>query len=576
MTPNSYFVLLIFVGTIFGLIKFQNKPTIMFGVAMLVLYASDMVSTKQVLASMSNQGLATLILLMLCSSALEKTRLLRVIATHIIQKSYKATWFKLYGLTVVTSGFLNNTAVVSTLLSPIRNNPYHAPSRLLLPLSYAAILGGTLTLVGTSTHLIVNSLVLEVGLPSLQFFDFTLVGLSLVLTCGALLWFLTQWLPVNEVEETLTKSYLIDAKVKSGSSLIGKSVEHNGLRHLEYLFLVEIIRNDHLVSPVAPTEIIQENDRLVFSGDVTKVIQLSHFDGLSIFADDNGLPLDNLTEVIIRQESTLLGKTLKQTGFRAKFDAAVVAIKRDGEQVSGKLGDMVLRSGDYLVLAVGEDFKTRKNICKNFITISGVEPDTRLKGKQEWLVTGGFAVSILLAAFDLVPLFKSLFIFLAVLICTRCLTVNEIVRRFPTDIWLIISSALVLSLALSSSGGLDGIDYLVQNYGGGLSPLTGLILIYLLTCLLTELVTNNAAAALIFPLAYSLSLSLDTNAMAYIMAMAFGASSCFISPYGYQTHLMVFNAGRYRLSDFVKIGLPISLVYGVVAVTAIVQVFGLK
>jgi di/tricarboxylate transporter len=576
MSFASYFVLLVFIGTIVGLIKFQNKPTAVFGVVLLVLYASEMVTTGQILASMSNQGLATLILLMLCSLALEKTRLLRVVATHVIKKDYQGTWLRLFGLTVLSSGILNNTAVVSTLLAPIRNNPHHKASKLLLPLSYAAILGGTLTLVGTSTHLIVNSLVLDAGLPSLGFFDFTLVGLSLVLVCGAMLWCLSQWLPEREIEKVMTKSYLIDAKVKPSSSLIGKSIEQNGLRHLESLFLVEIIRCGRLLSPVSPAEVIQEDDRLVFSGDVTKVMQLSHFDGLSIFADDNGLPLSNLTEVVLRQESVLIGKSLKESGFRARFDAAVVAIKRDGAQVSGKLGDVVLQSGDYLVLAVGEDFKTRHNIGKNFITISGVEPDTLLKGNKEWLVAGGFFASILLAATDVFPLFKCLFVLLGVLIFSRCLTVNEIIRRFPVDIWLIISAALVLSLALSNSGALESIDYLINTYATGLSALGALIVIYVCTCILTELVTNNAAAALMFPLAYALSLSLDANPMAFIMTVAFGASASFISPYGYQTNLMVFNAGRYQLSDFVKFGVPMSLVYGVVAVTAIVQVFGLS
>jgi di/tricarboxylate transporter len=575
MTVQSIFVLLVFIGTIIGLIKYQQRPSLVFGVTLLILYASDMVTTEQVLRSISNQGLATLILLLLCSLALEKTHFLRVIATHIIHKSYNTTWWRLFGFTVLSSALLNNTAVVSTMLASIRNNRYHHASKLLLPLSYAAILGGTLTLIGTSTNLIVNSLVLDAGLPSLHFFDFTLVGACLVVTCGVCLWFLSRFLPEYNMDSELRESYFIDATVTEESSLIGRTIEENGLRNLTSLFLVEVVRGKYLISPVAPTEVLQANDRLVFSGDVTKVKQLNQFSGLSLFAHDQGLLLDNLTEVVIRPESVLLGKTLKRAGFRALFDAAVVAVKRDGEKVSGKLGDLVLKAGDYLVLAAGDDFRTRRNISKNFILVSGVELDSMLSGAKALLSVVGFFVAVACAALGIFSLFKGLVILLGVLLISRCLTPGELMRRLPTDIWLIISSALLLSYALNNSGLLEQIELLTVDYTQNISPLMGLIVIYLLTWWLTELVTNNAAAALIFPIAYGFAATLDANPMAFIMAVAFGASASFISPYGYQTNLMVFNAGSYKLSDFVKIGLPISIVYGVVAITAITCVFGL-
>jgi len=575
MTIESYFVLSVFIGTIIGLIKFQQRPAFVFGISLLILFVSNMVSTEQVLLSFSNQGLVTLILLLVCSLALEKTRFLRMIATKVIDKSYGKTFFHLFSFTVLSSALLNNTAVVSTMLAPIRNNPYHAGSKLLLPLSYAAILGGTLTLVGTSTNLIVNSLVIGAGLPSLSFFDFTLVGSCLVIACGTALWFLSRFLPDHHVNSEVMQTYFIDAKVTEKSTLVGKSIEENGLRHLESLFLVEIVRGQHLLSPVSPTEVLQENDRLIFSGDVTKVKQLNHFDGLSIFAHHQGLLLDNLTEVVIRPESVLLGKSLKKAGFRALFDAAVVAIKRDGENLSGKLGEVVLSSGDYLVLAVGEDFKSRRNISKNFILVSGVELDSMLSGGKALLAILGFFVAIIGSALGLFTLFKGLIVLLGLLLLTGSLTSGELLRRFPADLWLIISSALVLSYSLNNSGLLEIFSHFVDSYALGVSPLFALVIIYVLTWWLTELVTNNAAAALIFPIAYGLAVSLDANPMAFIMAVAFGASGSFVSPYGYQTNLMVFNAGQYKLSDFVKIGLPVSIIYGVVAVTAITLVFGL-
>ncbi|MEL0628722.1 SLC13 family permease [Psychromonas aquatilis] len=575
MTFQSYFVLAVFILTIIGLIKFQQRPSLVFGVALLSLFSTEMVSTEQVIKSLSNQGLLTLILLMLCSIALEKTRLLRLVAMKVIRPTYSATWLRLFGFTVFSSAFLNNTAVVSTMLAPIRNNPNHSASKLLIPLSYAAILGGTLTLVGTSTNLIVNSLVLDMNLPSLGFFDFTLVGLALVVTCGTTLYFCRSLLPDHMMKSSKSESYFIEAKVNPDSTLVGKSIDENGLRHLQSLFLVEIMRGDLQLTAITPNEIIQANDKLIFSGDISKVSQLRMFDGLSIFAENSGLPLGNLREVVVRSESILNGSTLKSVGFRSLFDAAVVAIKRDGEKVSGKIGRLKIKPGDFLVLAVGEDFKSRRNIRKNFILLSDVELDSRLTGTKEVLAIVGFFAAIVLAAFGILTLFKAVLLLLGVLLLTGCLTTNELLRRFPVEIWVIISSAIVLSYALQNSGVIDNFTALMSANTDLFSPLLALIMVYIITLLLTELVTNNAAAALIFPIAYGLANSIDANPMAFIMAVAFGASASFISPYGYQTNLMVFNAGQYKLNDFIRVGVPMSLVYSVTCVTAIVLVFGL-
>ncbi|AHI98215.1 SLC13 family permease [Vibrio parahaemolyticus] len=572
---SAWLVAIVFIATIIGLIRFQRHPASVFGCTMLFLYSTRLVTTDQVINSFSNKGLITLILLMVCSIALEKTRLLRVIATKVIKPSYAGTLARLFGVTVTSSAILNNTAVVSTLLAPIKNNPYHAASKLLMPLSYAAILGGTLTLIGTSTNLIVNSLVISYDLPPLKFFDFTLIGVSVVSLCGLMLWLLTPLLPVRKISQEESKEYFIDATVSEGSSLIGRSVEENGLRHLESLFLVEIVRSHRLISPVSPTEVIMPDDQLVFSGDVHKVLQLSQFDGLNLFAHKNGILTSNLTEVVIRPESTLIGTSLKHAGFRALFDAAVVAIRRDGEKVSGKLGDVQLQPGDFLVLAVGEDFRNRNNVSKNFVIISGVEPDTHLKGAYEWLAIGGFFTAVLLAALGVVSLFNAMFVLLSILLLTKCLTANEVMRRLPVDIWLIISSALLLSKALESSGALTALDHIVEQHLQDSNPIWALAAVYILTWLLTELVTNNAAAALMFPIGLGIATSLGVDYMPFILIVAFGASASFISPYGYQTNLMVYNAGNYRLIDFVRIGAPISVCYGLAAIISISLIYGI-
>ncbi|MCH1924645.1 SLC13 family permease [Shewanella sp. C32] len=569
MSWHGYLTLALFAGTIVGLIRFQSRPAAVFGCLMLALVASELVNREQVLESFSNSGLVTLILLMMCSLVLEKTRLLRMLATGVIVKSYRHSWLRLFGVTTVCSAFLNNTAIVATLMAPVRNNPYHAASRLLLPLSYAAILGGTVTLIGTSTNLIVNSFYISETGESLAFFSFFAVGILLVLGCGLVVAWSSRGLPDTPRHDPSYKGYFIEAKLQADSPLVGKSVEQNGLRHLESLFLVEVVRQGRLISPVSPQELLHEGDRLVFAGDIQKVMQLHTFPGLTLFADKDGLMQRDLTEVVVRQESVLVGRTLKSTGFRSLFDAAVVAIRRDGQNISGKLGEVVILAGDFLVLAVGEDYRHRHNIGKNFISVSGVEPDLHLSGVREWLAVGGFGVAVLASALGVVDLLQALLLLLGVFIFSGCVTVNELLRRFPVDIWLIVSVAILLSFAMVSSGVAEWFSELVKLHASGLQPFYLLLLTYVVTWVLTELVTNNAAAALMFPLSIGLAHGLGVNILPFVMVVAYGASGSFISPFGYQTNLMVYNAGKYTLTHFLRAGLPVALVYGAIVVAAV-------
>ncbi|ACJ28372.1 Transporter, putative [Shewanella piezotolerans WP3] len=569
MSLDAYLTLGLFIATIGCLIRYQTRTVPIFGGVLLLLVAFNLVSQQQLLSSIANPGLITLILLVFCSFALEKTRLLKILASKVIVQSYRSTWLRLFGVTAICSAVLNNTAVVATLLSPVRNNPHHVASKLLLPLSYAAILGGSLTLIGTSTNLIVNSLFIDTVGYSLGFFSFTAIGLMLVVGCGLVLFVCSRWLPHIETDQRSTAEYFIDAEIVEGSELIGRSVEQNGLRHLESLFLIEVVRKRNLISPVAPSEVLQLGDRLIFSGDITKVLQLSQFSGLALFSEQNGLLSSNLSEVVVRPESVLVGKTLKAAGFRALFDAAVVAIRRDGANLSGKLGEVTLCAGDFLVLAVGEDFKNRRNIAKNFIFISGVEPESRINGAKSWLSIGGFIATVALSAVGLIGLLEGMLLFLGVLVFSKCVTVNELMRRFPTGIWLIVSSAILLSHALVNSGVVEQLTTWLNAGVDKDHVYLGLIIIYIATWLMTELVTNNAAAALMFPVAYSVALGFGVDILPFVMTVAFAASGSFISPYGYQTNLMVFSAGQYKLSHFVQLGLPVSITYALIVLTMV-------
>ena len=573
MTIDQWIVLLIFILTIVGLIKFQHQAERVFAAAALACFALNIVSTDQLLSNAVNPGLLTLILLIICSFSLERTSYLRRLSSVLFVPSKKRTYFRTLISTLLASAFMNNTAVVATLLNPVKINKVIAPSRLLLPISYAAILGGTLTLIGTSTNLIVNSMLIEQGGTGFQFFDFFLVGISAAIICLIVILLQVPRLKGQIETNKDVREYFVEVKVEPSSSLIGKSITANGLRNLDSLFLIEIIRDGRLISPVTPSHTIYPNDKLIFSGDVKKVSILEQFDGLTLFAKETGLIAKNLTEVVIKPGSAVVGQTLKSAGFRARFNAAVVAIRREGEAISGKLGEVVIQAGDFLVLAVGDDFATRTNLSKNFYILNGKKLDNVLTGLKEKLVLFGFIATIAVSVMTGLSLFKGFVFYLAFLLATHCLSINEIKRRFPIEIWIIVMSALTLATSIDNVGLSSLMAEQVSYWLNGNSVYIALIGVYLVTLIFTELVTNNAAAALVFPIAYSIALGLGVNVMPFVMAVAFAASGSFISPYGYQTNLMVFNAGNYKLKDFVKFGVPVSFTYSLVVLTVIPLVF---
>lgn len=561
MAVNQLLVIGIFISTIGALVLSNKRPSYIFSAALLALVATQQITVQEVAHNLTNQGLLTLILLLLVSNAVDKTAFIKRMGRKLVTANFKSSFWRMFLMTFASSALLNNTAIVASMIGPIKQNQYHPASRLLIPLSYAAILGGTVTLIGTSTNLIVDSFLLEHGHPGFNFWDFTLYGLVAGLSCGLLLFALTPLLPSIESKSGQYKEYFIEAEVDESSELVGNTVEQNHLRNLPELFLVEIIRKGKLISPVTPEIVIQADDKLIFSGNVKKVDSLSHIKGLNLFAETNGLLRENLTEVIISNRAQIIGQTIKALGFRALFDAAVVAIRRDGEQLSGKLGEIKLQAGDFLLLATGQDFVKRHNLSKNFFILSEQKIARKLELKLEVVTLFGFLTTIGLAALDIIPLATGLLFFLAILITSGVTSNTEIKRNLPLNLIVVIVGALSLATALETSGVIAAVTELLFPYLSGTSPFIALVVVYLATLVLTELVTNNAAAALMFPFAYGLVQILGVPIMPFALAVAFAASASFISPYGYQTNLLVFSATNYRYMHFVKIGLPVSILY---------------
>jgi len=560
------------------LIDGRLSPVQLFTTWAAAYYLLGWVNQSTFLGGYTNSALVTLLVLLMVSMALERTELIGKLSRLVIAGSEKKAIWRLSSFAVVLSSVLNNTAVVGSLLGVVTRQNRVAPSKLLIPLSYAAILGGVTTLVGTSTNLVVSSLATQSGLPALGMFQFTAVGVPVAVLCLLVMVLTSHWLPRHLPQgDTCTQAYFLETQVVAGSPLVGRSIEANGLRQLEGLFLVEILRSGRLLSPVGPDEVIEEQDHLIFTGEVNQVQALQTFVGLQVFggAQAQELLASNLMEVVLTQQSELINKTLREVDFRTLFDAGVVGIRRGERQLTGQLGRIALRVGDSLLLAVGPDFRQRKNLDRNFHVLSKEPLRPGLKRWESRVTLGGFALVIVSSALEWIPLLNGMLMLLGVLLATRILTPGELRRRFPFDLWLNIGSSLTIAAALEQSGASALMAQGIQQVFGGQGVWGALVGIYLLTWLLTELVTNNAAAALAFPIALATARGFGVDPTPFVMVVAYAASAGFLIPFGYQTHLMVYTPGHYRTLDFIKAGWPVSLTFalGVLVLVPIVFPF---
>jgi di/tricarboxylate transporter len=508
--------------------------------------------------------------LLLLSIVLDKSRLLEMAAERLVRGTYRFALLKIYVSTALYSAFLNNTAVVASLLGPLKQSRQHAPSRLLMPMCFAASLGGILTLVGTSTNLLVNSLMVGRGMAQLHIFDLFPVGILIVLACGVVMLLVyPSILKEQPHAESTMSEYFVEARVRADSKMVGKTVEENGLRHLSHLFLAEMVREGRVIAPVEPDRMIRPDDILVFTGDITRLDLLRQFDGLVTHGEHYQLPLDNLVEVVVAANSTLVRRTIKEVDFRSQFDAAVIAVRRGSDRVKGPIADLPLEVGDTLVLVVGTDFDKRNNLARNFVVVSRKQLQKFADSRKGLVAVAGFVAVIALSAFGVVDFLKALLVLLAVFLALGYAKVSDLRRNMPYQIIMIIAASLVISDAMMSTKAADLLAAALLTGADRLGPYWALAIVLVVTWILTELMSNNAAAALVFPVALGVAQQLGLDPMPFVMAVLYGASCSFLTPYGYQTNLMVMSPGRYTLADFMRAGTPIALVFIAVSLVAI-------
>ncbi|MFY0636544.1 SLC13 family permease [Maricaulis maris] len=484
-------------------------------------------------------------------------------------RSPRMTLMRFLGSAALASSATPNTAVVAALLGPAVRRPDISPHLLLLPLSYIALAGGMLTPFGTSASLMVTGEAARMGIE-LSVFDFALPGAA-VLTAVfvALVLFAPILLKDREAPETDTSGvFHIEARIEEGSSLAGRSVAAGRLRKLHSFYLAEIIRGSRVIRPVHPAFVLQANDRLIFVGDVSHFDELHGISGLTLDAAPKQQAADEFFHAVISGQSLLDGRTLREADFRARFNASVMAVRRGDERLSGKLGDIRLRTGDVLILSAGPDFGSRDNVRPNLHILDVDSPgQTPMAPRTAWTLGIGFAIFLGVALTQLVPFHQAALGLAALVVGLNWTTAREVRRNFPFDLVIILWGAVLLSLLITQSGAADAAARFIAGMTTDLPPYAALAIIFFFAWAMTELFSNASAALTALPVALATAVQLGLPPEAFALATAFGASASFFMPFGYQTHLMVMTPGRYRLSDFLRLGSIVFVAYSCAALS---------
>ncbi|MCD4695009.1 MAG: SLC13 family permease [Bacteroidales bacterium] len=559
-------------------------PAFTFLIGVVILGAFGILTPGEILSGLANEQIVVIILLLLIGDIIRKTDFIDSVFDKIFRNTttYKGFITKMIFVVAGFSAFLNNTPLVAIMMPYVhrwsRRNQINA-SKLLIPLSYAAILGGCATLIGTSTNLIVNGMVTDEqiipGLKPLELFDFAVVGLPMILIGSVyLILFSNKLLPVREdvMDDFSKKSreYLIEAQIRKNSKIIGKTIGDAGLRNLTGLYIVEISRGDQRLSAVSPTVILQEGDVLVFAGDTNTIAEMVN-SGMGLALTQVGMfskkARTAVVEVVVSHNSTLISKTVRQSGFRGKYDAAILAVHRNGERVSGKIGTVKFKPGDVLLLLAGDDFTKRSVDTNDFYLITRVREFRKLEWYKNLTLFGGIALAILLSVFGVVSLFMGLLGLLIIVHLLKISSPKDIPKSIDYNLGLIIVLSLALGTAMIKTGMADMIANFIISVFKPFGPYGLLIGIFLITNLLASYITNKAAAAIIFPISVSAAINLGLPTIPFILIVAFAAAANFITPIGYQTNLMVYGPGGYSFKDYFKIGLPLTIIYMFVSVT---------
>ncbi len=555
--------------------------TFLIGVVALGIFG--ILTPTEIISGFGNEQVSVVILMLLFSDVIKKTDIIEFSFDRLFRrvKTYKGFIGRMVLAVSGFSMFLNNTPLVAVMMPYInswakRNN--YPPSKFLIPLSYAAIIGGSATLIGTSTNLIVNSMVIDQkilpGLEKLNLFDFAWVGIPMIFIGWIyLVFFGNRMLPsrvkFDDDPNSGSREYIIEAKVRTRSHLIGKTVGESGLLDIKGLSLTAILRNAITIIDVPAEVVLDAGDTLIFKGETQNLSEILNAKSGLILPEVgmlSRLSRANVNEVVVSQNSALINKSVRNTDFRGKYDAAIIAVHRNGERIEEKAGNVVLKAGDVLLLFAGDNFMSRAKDTFDFYFISRVTEYLNLEWYKTLILLGGITAVITLAALNIISLFMGLIIMILTSMMLQVTNPKDIPKNIDYNLALIIVLSLALGTAMIKSGAADLVATGLITAFLPFGKVGVLIGIYLITALLAAYITTKAAVAIVFPIALSIAQLIGVSGTPFVLAVAYAAACTFITPHGYVTNLMVYGPGGYSFKDFMKIGLPLTFLYMITAV----------
>ena len=583
MTPEAWLTLGVVVTAVIVMATERAPAPYVILSATTALLVAGVVDTRQAFAGFSNPAPITVAALYILAAAAQRTGTLDRLPS-LLGPETNGGRFQLARLLVPTaaaSSLLNNTPIVAMVAPTILNwarRTGRSPSRFLIPISFAAILGGLLTLIGTSTNLVVSGLLEAAGHAPLGLFEIGYVGLPVAVVGLTFLVMVGPRLlpdrhaPGQDLGADM-REFTVEMVVSAGSPLIGQTVGSGGLRNLEGVFLVELERRGLRISPVSPNEPLEQDDRLTFAGNVARVIDLQRIPGL-VSAEQRHFPTNDsgshrrFFEAVIAEGSPLAGATLKSVGFRARYGAAVLAIHRAGERITSKMGDVVLRPGDLLVVLADEEFRRRSRDYRDFLVVAPLGDDEPPKREKQGVVAGIIGALLLVVGFQFLDIVRASLLAAIAVVAFGVLTPSQARRAIDINVLIVIAGSFGIGAAIVASGLDAHLGALIIGSFGRWGDLTLLLGVLVASVVTTELITNNAAAILMFPVGMATASQAGLDPRAFAIAVALGASASFLSPIGYQTNTMVYAMGGYRYTDFARVGLPLTII--MVAVAALV------
>ena len=587
MTPDIAIVLGI-ITLMFVLFVKEIFPLDVTALVVLIIFlVIGNLTLEEAISGFSNQAVITIAVLFILSHALQKSGILEYGVVRLNKLTERS---KLLGLTVFlitvafASAFVNNTAIVAIFIPlTIRlAQKYNlSPSKLLIPLSYIAIMGGTLTLVGTSTNLLVNSIYVNTTMAEpLGMFEFSRYGIFILLIGLLYIIFAVPFiLPSRTVTSSLTQSYhmggyLTELKVAEESPMVGRTFMERSINKNYDITVLDIIREGMVISKNIRNTIIHPGDVLFVRGSLENFLRMKEVEKVTMLTDEKLTQAElihddnTLVECLLTQQSELVGKSLMEINFRRRFGSFILAIRREGAILRRKIAHVMLRAFDTLLVYGPRDKIKELSESGNFIVLGEIEA-TLQKNRFWWVSLVVIISAVFLAALGLVPILKGALVGMIILLVLRVISTNEAYQTINWQVIVLIAALIPIGIVIQKSGTSEwlatAMNNLVEQFDPALRPVVMVSLIYLMTMMLTEMASNAATAIIMTPIAISVAMQIGLDPKPFIFSVCFAASASFITPIGYQTNLMVYGPGGYKFSDYVKVGLPLAIFLWIMA-----------